>query len=333
MGIRDQGDYWAPINPSERSSQGDTLETPTHLIKDSFHLGDEVTANGQSYSSVTLYEFQPDGFNHLDTWMLESEPLTYKQRCDHCPNGWENGRAFYWDNQVTFGMAWETFHVFKLYKDEPPVIIAQALGWALYGEHKFDRFDLNRVYEGGVIGVDKSEPYRYFPAHLLKVLRLESGKLVPDDLNPLPEVIMREPARNFRFADVNRDGYDDLVVLVNDRFPRIWLNNHQGQFAKIRNDVFPPGEVGSGDIDLENDGETDLFHGAESSLRDFNGDGLLDLVLWHYGWDADISQRPAGYADRAKWQTGNIYIHFATGPVSISESGMTVEEIWASEGS
>ncbi len=81
-------------------------------------------------------------------------------------------------------------------------------------------------------------------------------------------------------GDVNRDGYDDLLVTTMDEFPMLlMLNNKNNTF-----DIIPP----------EISGLVDSSWSSSASFGDFNKDGWLDIAVACYIDTARIENGPGG---------------------------------------
>jgi hypothetical protein len=115
----------------------------------------------------------------------------------------------------------------------------------------------------------------------------------------VPEVT--QPFLAMAAGDVNNDGWPDLVIYVSDNDAMTFLNNHNGTFSSIQDQLIGPSVAQLALVDINGDGFLDLiangwiFFGNGTgqyeipndtagpvngtfTLGDFNGDGIIDMA-------------------------------------------------------
>lgn len=285
--------------------------------------------NGLTPAGVTIYDFSNSQGEYLGSWAYDSPQVVYKQPCKYCEERFNNAAGFEWGGENTFGMAWETQLSVRLFKDEAPVLILHALGFAQKNAYKDETFDPNSLYGTSSEDLNLPESQQIIPAHLLKVLRVENGEVIDRDINPIDENIIRDSSYFYKFVDLNNDGYDDMFIQTYSQSnPIVYLNNQQGKFKRITDKVFPSSSISSGSVSLPSGNSLNL--GSSGALRDVNGDGLYDLVVWHLGWKPYVGNT---VTEEQKWQTGKIEIYYAKKPLTLENLAMTSEEIFELEAS
>ncbi|TQV84677.1 CRTAC1 family protein [Exilibacterium tricleocarpae] len=106
------------------------------------------------------------------------------------------------------------------------------------------------------------------------------------------------------FADLNNDGFPDLAMVSDFSQTQVFLNNQDGTFRNVTNDVIKDRNgMGSAIGDIDNDGDLDWFVTAIFNVTD--GGNVLSIGNRLYknlgnGEFTDVTVTPAG-VDRGGW--------------------------------
>ena len=286
---------------------------------DSYLLADK---NGRG---ISLYKASSNGFEFLDDWEASDKYFTYNAYCFECDGNVAELTGFYWRDQATFGMAFEDFYAVKMFPDEPPVIVAHALGAAMPEHRKHEPLKPTEVYDTRYGVASQLGHILSPPAHIYVAFRVLEGKLVPVETDLIPDNIFRSGVFKTRFTDLNGDNLDDLVMLTGQEpKPALFINDGHGQFRKVDPALLPDNPLGTGDIFLD---EGTLFYKTESDIADYNGDGLSDLAFFHYGFDGVLNAwYHDTYAQDAKWNSGSIQVFFAKSALNAVTDVLTTEQ-------
>jgi len=233
--------------------------TPLFFKRKSANLGSEILVAGVPYPQIgyTLYYNENGNWNKKDTITYPPEGnskmvpwTTWQGYVTQAPLITINGNDYAWVdiNDVKCEL--------KLKKDDPnSVMVSMAMGSQITGG-----------YKGGML----VEGVGMTPTATLMAFNVNNGKLTQNTTFKINNEFKTNVnlANTITCGDVNGDGYDDIIVYVNnpEQAPVIYINDKTGNFNRVDPALFPG-------VNTWTQHQTNFY-------EDIDGDGVRDLLYF-----------------------------------------------------
>jgi hypothetical protein len=231
--------------------------TPLFFKRKSANLGSEILVAGVPYPQIgyTLYYNENGNWNKKDTITYPPEGnskmvpwTTWQGYVTQAPLITINGNDYAWVdiNEVKCEL--------KLKKDDTnSVMVSIAMGSQITGG-----------YKGGML----VEGFGMIPTATLMAFNVNNGKITQNTTFKVNNEFKTNVnlANTLTCGDVNGDGYDDIIVYVNnpEQAPVIYINDKTGNFNRVDPALFP--------------GVNTWTQHQTSFYEDIDGDGVRDLL-------------------------------------------------------
>jgi len=233
--------------------------TPLFFNRKSANVGSEILVAGVPYPQIgyTLYYKENGNWNKKDSITYPPEGnskmvpwTTWQGTVTQAPLITLNGNDYAWVdiNDIKCEL--------KLKKDDAnSVMISIAIGSQITGG-----------YKGGML----VEGVGMIPTATLMAFNVNNGKLTQNTTFKVNNEfkVNVNLANTITCSDVNGDGYDDIIVYVNnpDQAPVIYINDKTGNFNRVDPALFP--------------GVNTWTQHQTSFYEDIDGDGVRDLLYF-----------------------------------------------------